>query len=151
MSTHDAQQDRGNSDSERLDSIGRVSPDRELPGDIFGPSDLHGPTPTLALSEAIDDLVERHGSSGAEFDRILEECRALRHRKVDQRGESRYQEKDSRRSKLLLYADLHRKFQRLERYLFYGSGGTQDLEDDFKDLANYAIMGVQLKRREDWR
>lgn len=86
-----------------------------------------------------------------EFEAIALELMELRRTKVGQRGESRYQEKDARRSKLLLWADLNRKWQRVERYLFAGEGGTENLEDDFKDLANYAIMGIQLMRREGWK
>lgn len=91
-----------------------------------------------------------HSGTQAEFDDILMQLSALREQKVAERGEERYNEKDKHRSKILLGADIHRKYQRVDRYLIEGKGGTDNLEDDFKDLANYAIMGIQLMRREGW-
>ena len=88
-----------------------------------------------------------------EFDRILLDLSDLRERKVRQRGEARYHETDARRSKLFLGADIHRKYQRVDKFLIPEPGSiisTEDLEDDFMDLANYAAMGIQLGRREGW-
>lgn len=93
---------------------------------------------------------DSRGITQIEFDSILCELSDLRERKVIQRGEGRYKETDPKRSKLLLGADLHRKYQRLDRFLIDQQGGSEDIEDDFKDLANYSAMGLQLGRREGW-
>lgn len=86
-----------------------------------------------------------------EFELILAECAELRERKVQQRGEGAYNQKDARKSKLELWANLRRKFIRVERYLYEGAGGTESLEDDLMDLVNFAAMGLQLMRREGWK
>ena len=86
-----------------------------------------------------------------EFEDILGELARLRAFKVQQRGESKDFSYDTpvnfERVRLGLWADIHRKYERIDRYLFDGAGGDSDLEDDFKDLANYAIKGLQLLRR----
>lgn len=97
-------------------------------------------------------------SPDSEFVEILIRLHELRLLKVSQRGESPHlrvdptDERGVKRSKLGLWADLNRKWERIDRYLFDGVGGDAgDLEDDFMDLANYAIKGLQLLRRQKWQ
>jgi len=84
------------------------------------------------------------------YERVLDEMATLRLRKVLAYGEGRYHETDAGMAYLLLYADLHRKYQRLETWFEGLRHGTptempaETIRDTLLDLGNYAVMGVQL-------
>ena len=82
-----------------------------------------------------------------EYECTLDYLAEIRLQKCIQYGEARYDPTMNHvKQKWLCYSDVYRKFIRLEQQM--ASGTTQDLLETYSDLANYAIMAVQLLRRE---
>jgi hypothetical protein len=76
--------------------------------------------------------------------------------KLDQYGASRYEQHSNQFNFWMCFSDIHRKTLRLEELTQQSLGDDPDgasrakLIDDYKDIANYAIMAVQiLEENED--
>jgi len=83
----------------------------------------------------------------AEYEGTVAELAEVRLKKCIQYGEARYEIDPDNWTKQnwLCYSDVYRKFIRLDQQMETGS--TEDLLETYQDLANYAIMAVQLLRR----
>ena len=86
----------------------------------------------------------------AAYEKIVDALATLRMQKVLSYGEARYKDTDPTHAFGLLYADIYRKFIRIQNAIGPGKPpGSYDtaveaLRDTLLDLANYGIMGVQL-------
>ena len=86
------------------------------------------------------------------FERIVDEAANLRMRKVGKYGEARYNDPSLHHAFTLLYADIYRKFIRIQNAIVGDSQGISQLDaldgenmrDTLLDLANYSLMGVHL-------
>ena len=98
--------------------------------------------------------------SQACYESVLAELATLRLAKVKEYGEARYEERDQNFNMVMTYSDLYRKFIRLRQLLWIpvGQGGVSGgklafdiskIRQELLDLANYAIMGVQLIDQKD--
>ena len=111
-------------------------------------------TRARTLHESLDSRLESAQDcvpTQLRFEELLSEAAWIRLRRVAARTEYRYKGADPR-SKDVLASDLLRKFHRVHSYLTGNMEGIneKDLRDDFLDLANFAIMGVQLGEIEGW-
>lgn len=91
----------------------------------------------------------RGGSpSQAYYEALLEEIANVRLGKVKAYGESRYEDDDLDHAMMLAYADVHRKYIRIRNLVknraYSGGGDGETLREAFRDLGNYALMGMQL-------
>jgi hypothetical protein len=96
-------------------------------------------------------LAEPTSPSQAHYERILDEAATIRRAKVLAYGEGRYQTTDTFEETMLsVLFDIKRKHNRLGTVtdmLMRREGTIPDgetLRDTLLDLANYAIMGVQI-------
>jgi hypothetical protein len=82
----------------------------------------------------------------SEYEMILDALARVRIAKCVAYGEARYIPMDKDMQRWLCYSDVYRKFIRLEQQMKTGS--TEDLIETYSDLANYAIMALQLLSRK---
>lgn len=82
-----------------------------------------------------------------EYLAVLKELTAIRNAKVASYGPKRYEPMDEELQRWLCYSDVYRKFIRLERQMRLWD--VEGLLETYKDLANYAIMAVQLLGRKN--
>ena len=84
----------------------------------------------------------------AEYERILNELAEIRIEKVASYGEDRYTKVEGIDFDMLMcFSDIYRKYIRLKKLISNHREKGEDgesLRDTFMDLANYAIMGVQI-------
>lgn len=81
------------------------------------------------------------------YEIIVDELADLRRRKVMSYGESRYHEQDLTRAMNLVESDINRKYIRIQHAVAQGRFDQEDgesLREALMDLANYALMGVQI-------
>lgn len=81
------------------------------------------------------------------YERVLDEAATIRMQKVTDSGEGMYNQPTFREGMDLCYANLYRKFLRIQNLVQKGSyTGTsgETLRDGLMDLLNYAALGVQL-------
>lgn len=81
------------------------------------------------------------------YEQIIDEAATLRMQKVLTYGEHRYDDPSQEHAFALLYADIYRKFIRIQNFLFgprKGNPGVEGLRDTLIDMLNYCAMGVQL-------
>jgi hypothetical protein len=80
--------------------------------------------------------------------KISVELRDMLRDKLKQYGTNRYEAHNRDFNLWMAYCDVYRKFLRLEDLTRAASTGTESavpkLIDDYKDLANYAIMAIQI-------
>lgn len=91
---------------------------------------------------------QTHGLSyQEEYEETVAWLAAVRLDKCIAYGENRYNGDNSPEfNRWMCYSDVYRKFIRLEQQMKTGS--TADLVETYSDLANYAIMAVQLLERK---
>ena len=82
------------------------------------------------------------------YEKVLEEVAEIRIKKVASYGEGRYTKEDGIDFDMLMcFSDIYRKYIRLRKLIKNLKAESEDgesLRDAFLDLANYAIMGVQI-------
>lgn len=90
------------------------------------------------------------------FDQVTLELSEIANAKVRQYGNSRYEQHSDQFNYWMCFSDVHRKTLRLEeltRIALLESEGRhiarKKLIDDYKDIANYAIMAVQILEESD--
>jgi len=84
-----------------------------------------------------------------EYERVLTGLANMRLEKVIQYGEDRYNEPDPNVNLLMCYSDVYRKYIRLKKLSFdFKNPDYESLIDTYKDLANYAIMAIQILEKE---
>lgn len=104
----------------------------------------------MTIQEDYEDRVEKADAAGLEYQFEYEQTIAhlaeIRLQKCIQYGEARYNPcMEDKKQMWLCYSDVYRKFIRLDQQM--ATGTTEDLLETYQDLANYAIMAVQLLRR----
>ena len=92
-----------------------------------------------------------------EFDTVICDLRCMVEDKLDQYGTSRYGGHSDAFNYWMCFSDIHRKILRLEALTSLAcsvSANSKDIErarekliDDYKDIANYAIMAVQVLKK----
>ena len=105
-----------------------------------------------AIKEGYKDRSLRASELGiktqAEYERILDELAEIRIKKVASYGEDRYTKAEGIDFDMLMcFSDVYRKYIRLRKLIKNyqkKSNDGESLRDTFMDLANYAIMGVQI-------
>jgi hypothetical protein len=93
------------------------------------------------------ERIETGPSTQEAYENILDELAEIRRAKVLAYGEDRYEDPDVESRMALAYADIYRKFIRIKNMVtrgIYDAPDGETLREAFMDLANYAIMGVQL-------
>ncbi len=105
-----------------------------------------------------DMRIDQGGPTQIHYEMVVDEIATIRLRKVQAYGEDRYEDPDIDHAMGLSYADVYRKFIRIKHLIserkYEGNGDGETLEQAFKDLANYCIMGAQLLQqfqREEMR
>lgn len=85
------------------------------------------------------------------YEEIIDEIATIRMNKVLSYGEDRYTDEptDQEHHLFITYSDIYRKYIRIKEFFTKGlsvlkAKDGESLRDAFLDLANYAIMGVQL-------
>lgn len=81
-----------------------------------------------------------------EYELVLSSLAAIRLQKCLEYGESRYEEVDPLFNRWMLFSDVHRKYIRLRQQL--NRADLPGLIETYQDMANYAIMAVQMLKRE---
>lgn len=88
-----------------------------------------------------------------EFERLIDKLASMRLEKVIQYGEDRYHEDDLEFNLWMCYSDVYRKHIRLRQLTRDAAKGGEvspALIDAYRDMANYAIMALQvLERKQD--
>lgn len=92
------------------------------------------------------DRIAKGPPTQADYERIIDELATIRMDKVISYGEDRYKDPDPEHRLLITYSDIYRKFIRLKEQMLRRepSADGESLRDNLLDLANYALMGVQL-------
>ena len=86
--------------------------------------------------------------SHIDYERVLNELADMRLEKVIQYGEDRYAEDDLSVNMLMCYSDIYRKHIRLKKLSFnFENPDIESLLDTYRDLANYAVMAIQILER----
>ena len=83
------------------------------------------------------------------YENIIDDIATLRLKKIYQYGEDVYREDDDNILLLAPYFDVNRKYKRLKNIVMNltkckSIDGLELLIEQYKDLANYSIMGIQL-------
>ena len=81
------------------------------------------------------------------YEELLDELATIRLQKVIAYGEARYKEQSCEFNMWMCYCDVYRKFIRLESLLNVSKDSAPNpelLRDTYMDLANYALMAVQV-------
>lgn len=81
-----------------------------------------------------------------DYDKVQDDLRNVLISKLAQYGTKRYEEQDRVFNRWMCYSDVYRKFIRLEQQVHAGT--AVDLIETYSDLANYAIMAIQLLKKE---
>lgn len=105
----------------------------------------------MTIMQDYEDRAEKADIAGLayqyEYERTIAHLAEIRLNKCIQYGEARYDPAmDTTKQLWLCYSDVYRKFIRLDQQM--ATGTTEDLLETYQDLANYAIMAVQLLRRQ---
>lgn len=87
------------------------------------------------------------------YERVVDEIATVRLLKVQQYGEGMYEQRfDLDTTMILVFADIHRKFIRIENIItkkdLRSASNFEALREAFLDLANYGLMGAQLLDQE---
>jgi hypothetical protein len=94
------------------------------------------------------ELAHSHGvTTQAEYEQVLDELARLRVKKVCLYGDRILNEPDAELATWLGFANIYRKYSRLLQLIRWCD--REALRDCYLDLANYAIMGIQLLDRHD--
>jgi len=99
------------------------------------------------------------GKVWTRYREIQEELVEIFHYKLDQYGSSRYEEHSEQFNYWMCFSDVHRKTLRLEELTRLSldiitqpnsaKAARVKLVSDYKDIANYAIMAVQILEERD--
>ncbi len=95
----------------------------------------------------MDRAIANGLTTQARYEVLLDELATIRLEKVIAYGEARYKEKSDEFNMWMCYCDVYRKFIRLESLLKVNKNNKPDpemLRDTYMDLANYALMAVQV-------
>lgn len=106
---------------------------------------------TRAEREAVAD--EKGIEFQRQYENVIAQLAEVRLRKCIEYGERRYRVDDPEFNRWMCYSDVYRKFIRLEKQMAdvdpqAPSLGIVNLLETYRDLANYAIMAVQLLEDE---
>lgn len=107
--------------------------------------------PEVELVRLLQERLAQAHANGlcyqVEYEETVAWLAAVRLDKCIAYGENRYDPANSAEfNHWMCYSDVYRKFIRLEQQMKTGS--TEDLVETYSDLANYAIMAVQLLERK---
>lgn len=96
---------------------------------------------------------KKHGIiTQGEYEKVIANIATIRLNKVIAYGEDRYNETDEEFNYWMCYSDVYRKYIRIKTLtkaaLKKGADG-ESLIDTYKDLANYAIMAIQILEKKD--
>jgi len=104
------------------------------------------------------------GKIWTRYREIQEELAEIFHYKIDQYGPSRYEKHSDQFNYWMCFSDVHRKTLRLEQLTITALSDIEQgsvahgydvkiakekLISDYKDIANYAIMAVQILEERD--
>ncbi len=82
------------------------------------------------------------------WEKVIDKLRRITMKKILLYGTSRYEPRSKLFDFWMCFSDVHRKTLRLEKLTKDASAGDMAAElkliDDYKDIANYAIMAVQI-------
>ena len=82
------------------------------------------------------------------YEEVIEELSEIRKAKIISYGEDRYSKEEGYDfDMMMVYSDIYRKYIRLKQLIKNNISRNTDgesLRDAFADLANYAIMGIQI-------
>lgn len=88
-----------------------------------------------------------------DFERILDELANLRLDKVISYTEVRYEMTDAEESRWLCFADMYRNWIRIAPMLKKAERSSADgesLEQHLFDMASFALMTIQIGRKQGW-
>lgn len=95
------------------------------------------------------DAAKLHGLKfQQEYENVIAALAEIRLLKCVQYGERRYEGVEPTLQRYLCYSDVYRKFIRLETQMKQSGHSNEALLETYSDLANYAIMAVQLLSRK---
>ena len=101
---------------------------------------------TEALEVRVEDATRMGIKFQLEFEHAIAALAEIRLNKCGAYGERRYEVLDPEFNRWMCYSDVYRKFIRLEQQMKTGS--VDELLETYRDLANYAIMAVQILGRK---
>lgn len=102
--------------------------------------------------DLVRSLLEKRLTQGSKhqlsYEIISSKLAEIRFEKCKKYGESRYEPQDAEFNLWMCFSDVHRKYIRLSKLTKLAVRGDKEakklLIDAYFDLANYAIMGVQI-------
>lgn len=84
---------------------------------------------------------------------VVKELERTTIQKLNQYGIDRYKQHNPVFHLWMCFSDVYRKMLRLERLTVHAADGSETamkkLIDDYKDIANYAIMAVQILEKQN--
>ena len=102
----------------------------------------------ISLSNNVIDRINKGSKHQINYELIISSLAYMRLKKCNQYGESRYEETDEEFNFWMTFSDVHRKYIRLRELNKSAIKGDIDslksILDCYSDLANYAIMAIQL-------